>query len=262
MLRTGRAVAWSLLLLSLATRVGAQTGLTGAALEGTVRDETGRPVAGAVVVVAEERTGLARNATTDADGRYALPALPLGSYSLRIEYGGYQAVVGTGLALGLGRVLVVDVTLSLAFAETVSVEHKADAGGPAGAAVSAVVGAPTIEGLPTNGRDYVAFALLTPGVVAERAPPTGPTTSSGLSFAGQRARSNHVMVDGFDNDEVFTGAVAATFSQDAVREFQVLGRVRTARARPRLGRHREHALPAAGPTSCTAARTSSSATTS
>jgi hypothetical protein len=80
----------------------------------------------------------------------------------------------------------------------------------------------SIEGLPANGRDFVAFSLLTPGVVAERAPPTGPTTSSGLSFAGQRARSNHVMVDGFDNDDVYTGAVAASFSQEAVREFQVL----------------------------------------
>ena len=30
------------------------------------------------------------------------------------------------------------------------------------------------------------------------------------------------MVDGFDNNQPFTGAVAATFSQDAVREFQVL----------------------------------------
>jgi hypothetical protein len=31
-----------------------------------------------------------------------------------------------------------------------------------------------------------------------------------------------VLVDGFDNDEAYTGAVAATFSQDAVLEFQVL----------------------------------------
>jgi hypothetical protein len=215
----------------VSARLNAQTGLTGAALEGTVRDEAGQPVAGAVVEVAEETTGLARKATTDTDGRYVVPALPLGSYRLRIAYGSHQAVVRTGLALGLGEVLAVDVTLSLVFSETVSVERKADAGDLAGSAVSAVVAAPAIERLPTNGRDYVAFSLLTPGVVAERAPPTGPTTSSGLSFAGQRPRSNHVMVDGFDNDEVFTGAVAASFSQDAVREFQVLA----ASAPPELG---------------------------
>src|SRR5262249_28829299 len=51
---------------------------------------------------------------------------------------------------------------------------------------------------------------------------TGPTSSSGLSFAGQRARANHILVDGFGNDDAYTGAVAASFSQDAVLEFQVL----------------------------------------
>ena len=88
--------------------------------------------------------------------------------------------------------------------------------------MASVVGARALEGLPTNGRDFVAFTLLTPGVVAERTPPSGQAVSSGLSFAGQRARSNNVMVDGFDNNHLATGAVAATFSQEAVREFQVL----------------------------------------
>src|SRR4029453_806609 len=50
----------------------------------------------------------------------------------------------------------------------------------------------------------------------------GPPRCSGLSFAGERARANHVMVDGFDTDDVYPGAVAAAFSQEAVREFQVL----------------------------------------
>src|SRR5262249_38956859 len=48
------------------------------------------------------------------------------------------------------------------------------------------------------------------------------TATSGLSFTGQRARSNNVMVDGLDNNDPFVGAVRATFSQEAVREFQVL----------------------------------------
>ena len=94
--------------------------------------------------------------------------------------------------------------------------------GDCGSPVASVVGARALEGLPTNGRDFVAFTLLTPGVVAERTPPSGLSVSSGLSFAGQRARSNNMMVDGFDNNHLGTGAVAAAFSQDAIREFQVL----------------------------------------
>ncbi len=39
---------------------------------------------------------------------------------------------------------------------------------------------------------------------------------------GQRARSNNITVDGLDNNDLSAGGVRATFSQDAVREFQVL----------------------------------------
>lgn len=210
------------ILIASSLGLEAQTGLTGVEVRGTVRNQAGEALGAVAIEVAEESTGLVSTATTDADGRYAVKALPVGAYRLRVEHAPYEPLVRTGLAAQVGQVVVVDVTLALAMSETTSVEYEAGAGDLAGAAVSSVVGSTSIEGLPTNGRDYVSFALLTPGVVAERTPPTGPTPSSGLSFAGQRARSNHVMVDGFDNDEAYTGAVAATFSQEAVREFQVL----------------------------------------
>ena len=63
---------------------------------------------------------------------------------------------------------------------------------------------------------------MTPGVTTDRTPQQGATATSGLSFTGQRGRSNNIMVDGFDNNDPTVGAVRATFSQEAVREFQVL----------------------------------------
>ena len=41
-------------------------------------------------------------------------------------------------------------------------------------------------------------------------------------MGGQRARSNKITVDGLDNNDPVMGAVRATFSQEATREFQVL----------------------------------------
>jgi hypothetical protein len=208
--------------LGLNGPLAAQTGLTGAGIAGTVRDESGRGVAQALVSLVDTHTGVTRRAVTDAGGRYLLAALPLDVFALHVDAEGYRTAVREGLAPTVGQVLRVDLTLALARSEAVWVEREGTADRVEGAAVSALVAARALEGLPTNGRDFVAFTLLTPGVVAERTPPTGPTTSSGLSFAGQRARSNHVMVDGFDNGDVYTGAVAASFSQDAVQEFQVL----------------------------------------
>lgn len=209
-------------LLTGTSTVRAQTGLTGAAISGTVRDATGALLPGTAITVTEASTNLTRTTTTDGRARYLLAALPLGSYLLRAEHSGFQMVRREGVTPAVGQVLVVDLTLTAAATEAVWVEREETASSLAGAAVASVVGPRALEDLPTNGRDFVAFSLLTPGVVAERTPAVGQAVSSGLSFAGQRARSNNVMVDGFDNNHPSTGAVAATFSQDAVREFQVL----------------------------------------
>jgi hypothetical protein len=208
--------------LGLGPPLAAQTGLTGGAVEGTVRDETGGALAGVTVVLEGETTGLTRSTLTDDRGRYALAAVPVGTYRLRVELPGFRPLLREGLAPTVGEALIVDVSLALSRSEVVSIHQEGRADGNEVASVSARIGERALEGLPANGRDYVTFTLLTPGVVAERTPPTGPTTSSGLSFAGQRARSNHIMVDGFDNGDVFTGGLAASFSQEAVREFQVL----------------------------------------
>jgi hypothetical protein len=207
--------------LCAAFPASAQTGLTGGVLEGRVRDESGQPLAGVSVEAVDEQTGVSHRGLCSDDGVYALHALPVGSYRLRVELAGFQPLVRDSLVVGLGQVLRVDVALAPAFAESTSVDSRDEDVGLA-SSVSTIVGARAIEGLPANGRDYVGFSLLTPAVVAEPTPPTGPTVSSGLSFVGQRSRANHVLVDGFDNDEIFTGGVAASFSQEAVLEFQVL----------------------------------------
>jgi Carboxypeptidase regulatory-like domain/TonB dependent receptor len=212
----------ALLVLGAGRGLHAQTGLTGGSLQGSVRDGSGAGLAGALVTLVEEGTGIVRTTSTDAEGRYVLPALAVGTHRLRVAAPGFKAWEREGLLAAVGRALVVDVGLVLAASEAVTVHREGTSDGNQGAAVAALTEARSIDGLPANGRDFVAFSLLSPAVVSERTPPTGPTASSGLSFAGQRARANHVMVDGFDNDDAYTGAVAAAFSQEAVREFQVL----------------------------------------
>ena len=79
-----------------------------------------------------------------------------------------------------------------------------------------------VQNLPINGRNFLSFTVMTPGVTTDRTPQQGALATSGLSFTGQRGRSNNITVDGFDNNDPTVGAVRATFSQEAVREFQVL----------------------------------------
>src|SRR5207253_11262055 len=89
--------------------------------------------------------------------------------------------------------------------------------------VSSTVNDTAIENLPTNGRNFNNFVLLTPGVTLD-------VRGGDISFAGQRGTLNSLIVDGSDNNNTFFGqSVGRTgsgrapyqFSEDAVQEFQV-----------------------------------------
>ena len=81
----------------------------------------------------------------------------------------------------------------------------------------------SVANLPVNGRNFIDFALLTPGV-------TRDVRTGDISFAGQRGTLNSLVVDGADNNNTFfgqtlgrtgSGRAPYQFSQDAVQEFQV-----------------------------------------
>lgn len=201
----------------------AQARLTGADIVGAVSDDSGGPIPAATIQAKNLETGVLRTATVDAHGRYRIAALPPGRYRLTAEAVGFQPRSMDDVSLALGQQAGIDFRLRVARGGG-EVTVTAESGGldVATTAVASVLGRTQIDNLPVNGRDFLSFTLLTPGVVTDRSPSQGALAASGLSFVGQRARSNNVMVDGFDDNEVVQGAVAATYSQEAVQEFQVL----------------------------------------
>ena len=90
------------LLLTLAAPPG------GATIEGTVRDQGGTPLAGAVIVV----DGRLPGARSDARGQYRLEAIPAGRHVLRATLLGYQSYERVDLVLKEGTRVVVDIVLA------------------------------------------------------------------------------------------------------------------------------------------------------
>jgi hypothetical protein len=224
---TRRLVVLMFALLSVpfwaALPAAAQARLTGADVAGTVRDESGAILPGTSVSATNLATNVTRVAVADQRGRYLLAALPPGRYRVVAELKGFATETRDGLTLVLGQSADTDFTLKVAGqAETISVVAESPIVDPAHTAVSSVIGQEQIEALPINGRNFISFSIITPGVTTDRTPQQGASATSGLSFGGQRARSNNVMVDGYDNNDRVVGAVRAVFSQEAVREFQVL----------------------------------------
>ncbi len=201
----------------------AQSGATGPDLTGVVLDELCAVLPGASVTARNTDTGLVRVAVTGPDGRFAIPAIPVGIYTVQIDSAGFAPQVVEPIAATLGATLKLQLVLKLATVQaaiTIAVEQPLI--DLQKTAIATVVGREQIDALPINGRNFISFAIITPGATISGIRNPGATPGSGLTFAGQRDRSNNITVDGLDNNDALNNGVRATFSQEAVREFQVL----------------------------------------
>ena len=214
---------WCALLAGWPSAAHGQMRATTGDLTGVVYDPSKAILRGVTVIVTNSDTGLARTQTTDGHGHFAFPALPPGTYRLRAELTLFAPQVRDGLVLEVGSAVDLELTMSLAgAAEQLTVTAPSPIVDTQRSAVATVVSQQQIESLPINGRNFISFSIITPGVTTDRTPQQGASATSGLTFAGQRARSNNITVDGVDNNDAAVGSVRATFSQDAVREFQVI----------------------------------------
>jgi hypothetical protein len=209
--------------LAVAAPAWAQVRATSADLTGVALDSTRAVLPDTTIIATNAGTGLTRTAITDRNGRFAIPALPPALYVVTAERAGFAVQVIEGVELALGEQVDLPITLTLAATQArVTVRAELQLVDPQRRALATVVSARQLEALPTNGRNFIAFSLLTPGVSTDRTPTQGAAASSGLTFAGQPARFNNISVDGLDNNDLSGGAVRDTFSQEAVQEFQVL----------------------------------------
>ncbi len=79
-----------------------------------------------------------------------------------------------------------------------------------------------IPALPINRRDFLQFAITAARTIPDNLPDQGATATSGISFNAQSPRLNNLTIDGLDNNDATSGSIRSTFSQEAVREFQVV----------------------------------------
>ena len=212
--------------LWLSPRALGQATVSFAQLNGTVLDTTGRPIVKAVIGLREMDTNQSYSANTNATGYYVVPNLQPGRYELTAQYAGFAKYTRTGLALTVGQTASIDITLKVASAgEVVTVTTEAPPVETTRTEISQVIDSAQIQELPTNGRRFVDFALLTPGVATGRTSLQSTFTEpdvTRISFGGMRDLSNAVTVDGADYINEGTGSQRATPSQEAVSEFRVV----------------------------------------
>ncbi len=222
MRRVDPALALAAFLMT-ADGAGAQTRATSADVSGIVYDQTNAVIPSVAITATNPETGITRTTVTRSDGRFTLLALPPGVYAIRAELPGFAPQVRDLIEVMLGSAVDVTFTLNIAgLATQVTITDEAPLIDTQKTAVATVVSQQQIDSLPINLRNFISFSAITSGVTTDRTPQQGASVTSGLTFAGQRARSNNITVDGVDNNDAAVGSVRAMFSQEAIREFQVL----------------------------------------
>ncbi|HEX8142079.1 MAG TPA: TonB-dependent receptor [Pyrinomonadaceae bacterium] len=206
----------------------AQQSVTTATLSGHVEDESGAGIVGANLTIKSLDTNQERTGLSDAEGRYRFSYLPVGPYQLTVERAGFTTL-RERLTLTLGQALDVPVRLKVAgVTESVNVTSDVPVIEVVRTQVSETIAPREIDSLPLNGRNYLDLALLVPGVSRtntnsnQRFAETSAVPGTGISIAGQRNLSNSFLIDGMSANDDAADLAGSFYSQDVIREFQVI----------------------------------------
>src|SRR5436305_3880341 len=213
-----------LFLVALAPSLLAQSQATTGVIEGTVTDAQGGAVPGVTISVKNTATNFESVAVTDRAGRFRAVLLPVGPYRVTASLQGFATVAQKGLDLGVGQTLTVSISLKQAAAsEEIVVTAAVPLIETARTEGATRIDQKAVEGLPNNGRNFLDYTKLTPGVTIVQGP-----DGDELSINGQKGISNNVSVDGADFNNPFFGEQrggqrpAFTFNLDAVKEMVVV----------------------------------------
>ena len=217
-----RLLAPVVLALAFPLFLSAQSQATTGVIRGTVTDPSGTTVAGATVVLHEGQTGFQRQVTTNERGIFIAPLMPLGTYDVAARAVGFSEARRTGVRLGVGETVNLNLALAAVQLQPVVVEATQPVVEATKVASSTRLPDEAVSRLPNNGRNYLNLTLLTPNVAIVQGP-----DGDELSIGGQKGIHNNVSVDGADFNNPFFGEQRGgqrppfTFNLDAVQEIVV-----------------------------------------
>lgn len=207
------------------TAAFAQSQATTGVIQGTVLDQNGAVVPGASVVLRNTETGFQRTITSNSDGVFTAPLLPLGNYRVTTNASGFEQSVTENLKVTIGQIASVRIDLKAA-GGTTTVDVTAEGGPPieiGQTELSTQINERAVENLPINRRDFSKFVQLTPGVSIVQGP-----DGDEITINGQKGIQNNFSIDGADANNPFFGEQrggqrpAFTVSLEAIQEFQVV----------------------------------------
>lgn len=226
MRRLGLGLLFSWLVLSVASTAFAQNTGVGI-IQGTVLDQAGAAVTGAVVSLVNDSTAYTRNATSGADGGYAFTELLPGNYHLTVTKAGFKSQNQQHIELHAASTVVLNVQLSVGtVSEAVTVEANPIAVETTTATLGNITEGAQVRELPLNGLNFIGLALLVPGASTQdgfSSSTKGVLGGSDIVFSGGQRTGNVFTVDGaLNNDFGSQRTILAYPTIDSISEVRIL----------------------------------------
>lgn len=199
-------------------------------IQGAIKDTTGGVIPGVMITVKNDRTGEEREALSGDRGDYVVTSLRPSVYTVRASLPGFAPKEVTGVQVGVGQSLSLDLALSPAGVSqelTVSADAAEVRVETSSAAMGANVDVREVAELPINGRQLSQLYLQAPG-----AQNTGNGQYNDIRFNGRATDQNAVRFDGVEasgivdaSPGVVGGELVSPFklqsSLENVQEFRV-----------------------------------------
>ena len=191
------------------------------ALNGTVTDPSGRLLGETHITVVENSTQSQREGVSDAAGRYDIPELPVGNYTVTIDHPGFKTLTFTDVQQVVGRTRTLDAALQISGGlERVEVSVSSELMDRNTAAVTGLIESKQANELPLNGRNWSALTAFIPGAID-----TGGSNQRSVRFAGRGLDDSNFTYDGIDETSIINQTqrpwARLSIPLDAIAEFRV-----------------------------------------
>jgi hypothetical protein len=202
-------------------------GITGS-ITGTVTDSTGSTIGGATVTILQISTNSIHTVITSDVGSYTVPQLPPGTYSVKVNKGGFEVFEEKEFTLAIDQVAKIDAKLTIGSdQQTVTVTGEDPVIQTETSSVGLVVDSATIQNTPLNGHVSILGLLnLVPGVQDVAAQDQVPVRGVTLAF-GTNQRNSYgdagFTLDGVTNEEIeLQRGEGEVPPLDAISQFKVI----------------------------------------
>ncbi len=221
--RLAMALLAGIVMMSGASSLRAQV-VTGT-LQGTVQDPSGRVLPGVTIQAVLVDRNLQRTVTTNGDGQYEIPFLPVGTYRVTASITGFKVQVQQNVDLRIDQRLRVDFALQIgSVTQQVTVSGEPPLVNADSPNIGEVIEQTRVTELPLKGRQFIELVLLTPGATPEIPGQTGgqfALAGSSVNVNGNRTDSNNFLLDGVPINDSMWGRMAISPSVDAIGEMKV-----------------------------------------